>query len=143
MIGGFVKCSLCLFLALLKPIIEIPKIISLSALFEIVKIIAEFAVILRCTVFVVLDLVLEVLRLSGRDVRLVGVVFVLGFHGRSVYRGSWRPFFRQWYAGKAPKRNPSHVPWLLRSGGSGTLRTTSGSASAARIWWAWVPGTSP
>jgi len=50
MIRGFVKCSLCLFFALLKPIIEIPKIISLPTLFEIIKVITETAVILRLLV---------------------------------------------------------------------------------------------
>jgi len=51
MIRAFVKCSLCLFFALLKPIIEIPKIISLPTLFEIIKVITETAVILRFVVY--------------------------------------------------------------------------------------------
>ena len=47
LIRGFVKCSLGVFLALLKSIVKIPEIISLPALFEVIEIIAELATIIH------------------------------------------------------------------------------------------------
>jgi flagellar biosynthesis protein FlhB len=69
LIGGFVKCSLSLFLAL-KPIVKIPKIISLPALFEIVKVVSKVTVIIvvRRTVVFVRDFVF-IVRLGCKSVR--------------------------------------------------------------------------
>lgn len=51
MILGAVKCSLCLFLALLKPIVEVPKVVvTFAALFKIVEI-AESIVLFRLAAF--------------------------------------------------------------------------------------------
>ena len=106
--GRFVKRSLCVFLALLKPIIEIPKIITVPALLEIIKVVAEFAVLHRFVV-VASSFVREVIcRCNGR-VRVV-VVVVVGIHGRSVSRGCWRPFFRQSNAGG--KRTRLRTLWF-------------------------------
>ena len=139
LIRGFVKRRFCLSFAL-KPIIEIPKIISLPALFEFIEVITKVAVILHFAV--VYGRLRLLLRLRNRGIGGVCVVFGLGVQGISVWRDCWRSFFRQWYVGKAQIK-PPYVPGLFRCGGSGALRTTSGMASAARSSCACVPGTSP
>jgi hypothetical protein len=67
LIRGFVKCSLSLFLAL-KPIVEVPKIIPLSALLEFIKVVTEVAVLHRFAVGFAVRIFSSLLRLSCRSV---------------------------------------------------------------------------
>jgi hypothetical protein len=94
LIWGLIKRSLCLCLALLKPIVKVPEIVvTLLTLLELVKF-AE-AIVILCKV--ICSFVLLLLRLVG--VEGVLVKGVVGLYGRPS-RGSWRTFFRQWYAGR-------------------------------------------
>jgi hypothetical protein len=104
LILGAVKCTLCLLLALLKPIVEISKVvITLAALFKVVKI-AEAIVIPRLAVLE--SIVCEFLCVFRKIVWLGRYVIGGGIDvGVIVYRGPvnggcWRPFFRQWRAGR-------------------------------------------
>jgi len=111
LILGAVKCTLCLLLALLKPIVEISKVvITLTALFEVVKI-AEAIVIPRLAVLE--SIVCEFLRVFRNIVWLGRCVVGGGIDvGVIVYRG----------------------PRVFRCGGSGALMMMSGAASARRCW---------
>jgi hypothetical protein len=120
-------------LAVLKPIVKVPKIVvSLPALLELVKV----------TEPVVLGkLVICSVTRGGKGGLVCAVVVVgVGVQFRPS-RGSWQPFVGQWYAGGTKER--PYVPSVLCCGGLGALTMTSGSASARRSWCAWVPGTSP
>lgn len=102
MFWGFVKCSLGVLLALLKPIVKIPKIIPIPALLKIVKVVAKVPIILHCVVdfwkFIV------ICRIAIWLVYAVFVVFAVGAHGRSAYGGGWRPFFGQSNVGRKKTR---------------------------------------
>jgi hypothetical protein len=94
LIWGLIKRSLCWFLALLKPIVKVPKVIvAFLTLLKLVKF-AKPIIVLR---EVVCSIVLLFLRFI--DVECVLVRGLVGFYERPN-RGSWRPFFRQWYAGR-------------------------------------------
>jgi hypothetical protein len=84
-----------LFFALLKPIVKVPEIIvAFLTLLELVKITKTIVIFWE----VVCGIILLILLLIGIWCRRIEG-FIIGRYGRPN-RGSWRPFFRQWYAGR-------------------------------------------
>jgi hypothetical protein len=101
LIGGFIKRSLFLLLALLKPIVKVPEIfLAFLALLEFI----EFAKAVVPVWKVVQGIVGLFLYFIGIE---CGPVYGFGM-GERPKRGSWRPFFRQWYAG-GTKKCPTYL----------------------------------
>jgi hypothetical protein len=91
---------------LLKPIVKVPKVIvAFLTLLKLVKL-AKTIIVLREVVCSVVLLFLRFIDVERELVR--GLVRLYG----RPNRGSWRPFFRQWYAG-GTKEMP-YVPSDLR-----------------------------
>jgi hypothetical protein len=98
---------------LLKPIIEVPKVVvAFAALFEIVEITKPIVVfrraVFRSIVCLIWCFFWEIV-CSGCNV-IIGSIVVVGVgvgviiaYWRPINGGSWRPFFRQRHAGRHPR----------------------------------------